>query len=130
MAVLRDDECAALGLPQGTTGWVREVYLSGRGQPWLFARSVAGQQALKHDGFPLASLGSRSLGELLFVNGGFSRGPIEVGQYPARWLPGAEAATDPWARRSRFDRGGLGVLVTEVFLPEFWAMLLDSTETP
>jgi chorismate--pyruvate lyase len=129
-AALREDECSALGLPLGATGWVREVYLSGNGQPWVFARSVAGQQALKQDGFPLAALGSRSLGELLFVNGGFSRGPIEVCHYPAQWLPGAQLEVEPWARRSRFDRGGLGILVTEVFLPEFWAMLPNPTETP
>lgn len=128
-ALLRDDECVALGLPAGSTGWVREVYLNGNGRPWVFARSVAGQQALKQDGFPLVALGSRSLGELLFVNGGFSRGPIEVGHYPPDWLPGMQVAEAPWARRSRFDRGSLGILVTEVFLPELWA-LLDPTETP
>lgn len=129
-ATLRDDECAALGLDPGATGWVREVYLSASGQPWVFARSVAGQEALKQDGFPLAALGSRSLGELLFVNGGFSRGPIDVGRYPAAWLPSGSTEAAPWARRSRFDRGALGILVTEVFLPEFWAMLPRPTEAP
>nr|WP_263263697.1 chorismate lyase [Pseudomonas sp. RIT-PI-S] len=129
-ATLRDDECLALDLAPGTTGWVREVYLSGHGRPWVFARSVAGQQALKQDGFPLAALGSRSLGELLFVNGGFSRGRIEVCRYPTQWLPASQTGDTLLARRSRFDRDALGILVTEVFLPEFWAMLPRSPEAP
>ena len=32
---LRGDECEALGVPAGTEGWVREVYLQGGGQPRL-----------------------------------------------------------------------------------------------
>jgi chorismate lyase len=127
-APLRLEECQALDLPAQTLGWVREVYLAGRGKPWIFARSVAGKLALKEDGFPLAALGSRSLGELLFVNGGFSRGPIEIARYPLAWLPTGLAADAPWARRSRFQRGALGLLVTEVFLPDFWAALPGSTE--
>jgi chorismate--pyruvate lyase len=129
LALLRDDECQALGLPPGAQGWVREVYLSGHNQPWVFARSVAGEQSLRQDGFPLASLGSRSLGELLFVNGGFSRGAIQTSRYPAALLPGIPLTEAPWARRSRFDRGALGILVTEVFLPAFWAALPRPTET-
>lgn len=129
-APLREDECQALGLPLNTTGWVREVYLNGHGRPWVYARSVAGQAALRQDGFPLPALGSRSLGELLFVNGGFTRGAIEAGRYPPGWVPGVAVTEAPWARRSRFDRGALGILVTEVFLPEFWAALPGFTEIP
>lgn len=128
---LRADECTALGLSVGAAGWVREVYLRGAGQPWVFARSVAGQQALHDDGFSLATLGARSLGELLFVDGGFSRGPLYVSHYPVHWMPKPRPLLTPVARRSRFDRGGLGILVTEVFLPEFWAILPHpSTEMP
>ncbi|MDP1276635.1 chorismate lyase, partial [Klebsiella pneumoniae] len=47
---LRDDECAALNLAPTTVGWVREVYLRGHGQPWVFARSVASRSALQGDG--------------------------------------------------------------------------------
>jgi chorismate--pyruvate lyase len=128
-AMLRDDECAALGLPLGVTGWVREVQLKGNGRPWVFARSVAGQQALVQDGFPIEALGTRSLGELLFVDGGFSRGPLEACHYPPAWVPGLLLEAAPLARRSRFERGTLGLLVTEVFLPEFWATLPDPKET-
>lgn len=57
---LRDDECAALDLPQNSEGWVREVYLRGHGQAWVFARSVAARSALQDGGLNMDELGSRS----------------------------------------------------------------------
>eukprot|EP00659_Diplonema_papillatum_P023392 gene23391-35834_t len=56
---LRDDECATLDLPAASIGWVREVYLRGHGQPWVFARSVAARSALQGDGLHMDELGSR-----------------------------------------------------------------------
>lgn len=117
---LRDDECLALGLAPGSPGWVREVYLRGHGEPWVFARSVAGRQALLDDGLDLEALGSRSLGELLFCDQGFVRQAIEVCHYPSAWLPEGQTDEGLWGRRSRFDRGALGLLVAEVFLPGLW----------
>lgn len=117
---LRDDECQALGLAPGEEGWVREVYLRGHGQPWVFARSVAGRSALERGGLDLETLGSRSLGELLFCDQAFVRHPIEVCRYPQAWLPPEVRHGDLWARRSRFARGGLDLLVAEVFLPTLW----------
>ena len=118
--VLRDDECEALGVPAGTEGWVREVYLQGGGQPWVFARSVAARPALEASGFDLHTLGSRSLGELLFSDSAFTRGELQVCHYPAVWLPEAVRAQALWARRSCFRREQLGLLVAEVFLPALW----------
>ncbi|UVE17729.1 chorismate lyase [Pseudomonas sp. LS44] len=118
--VLRADECQALGVAIESLGWVREVYLRGRGEPWVFARSVAAREALEGSGFDLSLLGSRSLGELLFSDRAFARGPIEVCRYPATWLPAEVRAEGLWARRSCFSRGALGVLVAEVFLPTLW----------
>lgn len=117
---LRDDECLSLGLAPGSEGWVREVYLRGHGEPWVFARSVAGREALRDDGLDMEALGSRSLGELLFCDQGFARQAIEVCHYPSAWLPAEQAADDLWGRRSRFDRGALRLLVAEVFLPALW----------
>lgn len=79
---LRADECAALQLPEGSEGWVREVYLLGHGEKWVFARSVAGRAALAHDGLHMDELGTRSLGELLFSDRAFARGPLQICQYP------------------------------------------------
>ena len=90
---LRDDECAALDLPVASIGWVREVYLRGHGQAWVFARQA-----------------------------------FEVCHYPRAWLPKADQASGLWARRSRFDRGALSVLVAEVFLPSLWQAVQQSAE--
>ena len=126
--VLRPDECAALELPPGVQGWVREVYLRGHGQPWVFARSVAAQGSLEAGGLNMDELGTRSLGELLFSDQAFERGALQVCRYPRNWLPLVDQADDLWARRSRFVRGGLSVLVAEVFLPKLWTALSTRSE--
>lgn len=118
--VLRVDECAALQVPVGSQGWVREVFLRGAGQPWVFARSVAARSALEGSGLDLGKLGSRSLGELLFSDRAFQRGELQTCRYPAAWLPTEVREERLWGRRSCFWRDGLGVLVAEVFLPTFW----------
>jgi chorismate--pyruvate lyase len=118
--LLRDDECDALGVARASEGWVREVYLRGHEQPWVFARSVAARSALMDSGFDFERLGSRSLGELLFSDPAFARGPLQACHYPADWLPRAVRQTDLWARRSCFSQGKLRVLVAEVFLPQLW----------
>ncbi|MCA4961309.1 chorismate--pyruvate lyase family protein [Pseudomonas sp. Y24-6] len=117
---LRADECAALDLAEGSEGWVREVYLRGHGEAWVFARSVASRNALQGDGLHMDELGSRSLGELLFCDQAFERRAIEVCHYPEQWLPEECRAPQLWGRRSRFDRGALSVLVAEIFLPTLW----------
>lgn len=81
---LREDECAALDLAPGSEGWVREVYLRGHGEPWVFARSVAARSALQGDGLQMDELGSRSLGELLFCDQAFQRGPSRYVITPSR----------------------------------------------
>ena len=119
-ATLRSDECAALELAESSEGWVREVYLRGHGEAWVFARSVAARSALQGDGLHMDELGSRSLGELLFCDQAFQRRAIEVCHYPQAWLPEQVKASTLWGRRSRFDRGSLSVLVAEIFLPALW----------
>ena len=116
---LRDDECLELGLPLSSRGWAREVLLRGHGEAWVYARSVAGESALRADGFALSSLGTRSLGELLFSDRAFSRGALKAAHYPGDSLP-FDTDRTLWARRSLFQRNALGVLVMEVFLPALW----------
>ena len=125
---LRPDECAALDLPLGVQGWVREVYLRGHGQPWVFARSVAAQSSLEEGGLNMDELGTRSLGELLFSDQAFERGALQVCHYPRHWLPPVDQAELLWGRRSRFVRGALSVLVAEVFLPKLWTALSTRSE--
>lgn len=127
---LRADECAALDLAEGSEGWVREVYLRGHGEAWVFARSVAARSALQGDGLHMDELGSRSLGELLFCDHAFQRRAIEVCHYPQAWLPTEVQTPGLWGRRSRFDRGALSVLVAEVFLPSLWNAARACPEKP
>ncbi|MFJ4144228.1 chorismate--pyruvate lyase family protein [Pseudomonas sp. NPDC089734] len=121
--ILRPDECLALDLPTDSEGWVREVYLRGHGEKWVFARSVAARSALQDGGLNMDELGTRSLGELLFSDKAFERGPLQVCRYPGDWLPEADTTDGLWARRSRFSRGPLSLLVAEVFLPNLWNAL-------
>lgn len=115
----RADEAQALGVPAGEPMWVREVLLHTGGSPRVFARSVAPLAAVDASAIDLQSLGSNSLGLLLFSNPDVSRGPLQISRYPAAWLPSPwrGQATDCWARRSRFSDGQLQLLVCEVFLP-------------
>lgn len=72
---LRADECAALDLADGSEGWVREVYLRGHGEAWVFARSVASRSALQGDGLHMDELGSRSWANYCFAITPSSAGP-------------------------------------------------------
>jgi len=126
---LRDDECEALELPVSSEGWVREVYLRGNGAPWVFARSVAARDALQDGGLNMGELGTRSLGELLFTDPAFARGKLQVCRYPDAWLPQEQITQGLWARRSRFRRGPLSILVAEVFLPIFWTAIPNEEPT-
>ena len=125
---LRIDECIALQLPERSEGWVREVYLSGHGEKWVFARSVAARSALEQDGLHMDELGTRSLGELLFSDRAFARGPLQICRYPAQWLPDPDTAQGLWGRRSSFTRGPLSILVAEVFLPTVWKAIDHAAE--
>lgn len=118
--VLRDDECQALGVRLGSPGWVREVYLHGHRQPWIFARSVAARSQLAASRFDLTTLGDTSLGHRLFRDNAFQRGAFEVCRYPSALLPEAVRESDLYCRRSRFSREALDILVAEVFLPKLW----------
>lgn len=128
---LRDDEYAALGCKSQDSGWVREVFLCGNQQPWVYARSVAGRSCLEQAGFDMNLLGTRSLGELLFSNQSFARGPIEVCSLnpdilPKAVLPFCTPAQSLWARRSCFSKDSLNILVAEAFLPDFWGQVQPS----
>ncbi|MEH3021851.1 MAG: chorismate lyase [Pseudomonas oryzihabitans] len=117
---LRRDECQALDVAPASPGWVREVWLKGDDEPWVFARSVAARTALAAADFDLAALGERPLGHWLFQAPAFVRGPLEACRYPRTWLPEGAATELCWARRSVFRRAPLAILVSEVFLPAFW----------
>ncbi|NVZ25538.1 chorismate lyase [Pseudomonas gingeri] len=119
--VLLDSECTALQLTAGSRGWIREIYLTGQGVPWVFARTVIPAAVQQMTGQDLRTLGDQPIGPLLFGDLDFRRGPIEFCRYEDSARNGQLTASPLWARRSRFERGDLGILVSEVFLPTFWA---------
>jgi chorismate--pyruvate lyase len=125
-SLLRDDECLALNLPSGSRGWIREVYLTGYGKPWVYARTVMPESILQENGLNMESLGSRPLGELLFGADHFCRGALEVFRY-MKFDRGARLIEPLWMRRSNFSRGSLMLCVSEMFLPGFWAARAQGT---
>ena len=118
---LRNDECSALGVVNGSQGWVREVYLRGHGQPWVFARSVAARSALEGSGLALDQLGQPLAG----------RTAVQRPRLRPRRTAGM-----PFTRRSGCQRKPAASACghaahalavehwacwwPEVFLPEFW----------
>lgn len=112
----REDEALALGIEPGAEAWIREVLLHAAGAPRVFARSVAPLASLADSGLDLDSLGTRSLGEVLFADARIERSDIEISRYPARWLPAEHRHAGLWGRRSQFSHASLRLLVCEVFL--------------
>lgn len=114
-------ERLALSLGLRQRALIREVLLRGRGQPWVYARSVLPLALLRGRYRFLAHLGEHPLGALLFRDPRLQRGPIEVAKCPVPPLPelAASAGVDAWQRRSLFYLGGQPLLVAEMFLPTF-----------
>ncbi len=96
-------ETTALGQYSRTI--IREVLLIGNHQAQVFARSVI---PLTIDTETLLNIGSNSLGERLFSDPNIHRGAIYITQLG-----------NIWGRRSRFEVGNTGILVSEFFLESF-----------
>ena len=111
-----------LGMTAGRQALVREVVLFGRGQPWVFARSLVPLTSLTGRLRQLRWLRERPLGTFLFAQPGLRRGALQFSCiHPEQpYLP-AELVTDEplWGRRSVFSLEGKPLLVSEVFLPQF-----------
>ncbi|SEG83837.1 chorismate lyase [Marinobacterium lutimaris] len=100
-------EAAALRLRSRQQALIREVYLCGAGEPWVYARTVIPVTTLSGSHRTLKLIGSRSLGSLLFRDPSMQRQPLQI----ARLNEGL------WARRSVFHLERKPLLVCEVFLP-------------
>jgi chorismate--pyruvate lyase len=116
------EEKKLLGRRRGVV--VREVLLMEGNVPLIFAHSVV-SHVHKHGPWrAIRGLGSRPLAELLFADHGVVRKPLRfrmvkandpLGQRIRSALP--QTRFPLWARRSAFYKGGVPLLVTEVFLP-------------
>lgn len=98
---------------------VREVLLSGNGEPWVFARSILPQTLCDME---LEELGSQPLGQIIFNDDRFVRRPFQLlhilPQQGFQRKVGIKADMPLWGRRSVFDFNQLQLMVAEVFLPQ------------
>lgn len=116
----RLSEQRCLGLRPGEWSLVREVVLWGRGEPWVYARSILPASTLIGDLHRLRHLQNSSLGSLLFRQRGLRRAPFQLARIDGRKLPAALACDELlWGRRSRFELDGRPLIVGEIFLPAF-----------
>lgn len=114
-----------LGLGLGNWVLVREVVLLGRGEPWVFARSLVPLTSLVGPLRQLRHLRARPLGAFLFAQPGLSRDPMEVSRILSAntYVPQSLQGKAPlWGRRSVFRLSGRPLLVSEVFLEPFSRM--------
>jgi chorismate lyase len=126
------EEARRLGVRQARWAWVREVVLLGAGRPMIVARSVIPGSGCAGELRALRRLGTRPLGDRLFVPGRSCRDPLEVAALrPGNWLSNAlsgyhaEVAQARWARRAVHRLDDHSLLVTEVFLP---ALVTDAVQ--
>lgn len=101
-------EARLLGMAPTACALVREVILSGNGQPWVYARSILPATTLTGDLRRLRRLQDSSLGALLFTYPQLHRQPFEIAH-----------SNGLWGRRSRFELGARALIVSEFFLPDF-----------
>lgn len=105
---------------------VREVVLYGKGEPWVFARSVVPLTSLTGSLRHLRKQDVRPLGAFLFSQPHLQRSAIAVSciNRHHHYLPASLQGDEPlWGRRSVFSLEQKSLLVSEVFLPAFTAHL-------
>ncbi len=118
------DDASLLQLSSRQKTLIREVTLTSRNQPLVFAHSVIPLKSLKGAWRSLGRLGNRSLGSALFANPLVTRTPITFkklsAHHPLYQLAAQHQPNPPpyfWARRSVFELKSAKILVIEVFLP-------------
>lgn len=125
------DEAHGMGLAPGTPVWVREIVMSVDGVDAVMARSLTPLQASHGVWQGMRRLRTRPLADMLYHDRGIRRSTFACSTVkrgvalrgPARNVLPADTRESAglWARRSAFWRAGQPLLVTECFLPGFWA---------
>ena len=130
------NEAVAL-IPLGETILVREVLLFCDEKPQVFARSLLPLSSLTGAEKALATLGTQSLGQVLFNNPSLERQTIEVAAFDTTSSVGKlvkelqlsstksseihSSSKNLWGRRSVFVLENKPLMVAEVFLPGAFA---------
>lgn len=100
---------------------VREVFLKGDHQNWVFAHSLMTTNIYEDNCRSLTELGNQPLGKVIFNDNRFSRSPFELcklsGDSHLHQVLNIDFELDLWGRRSLFSFKDYGILVAEIFLP-------------
>lgn len=122
IGVPRLNERQVLGMRRPTLALIREVILQGKGEPWVFARSLLPLSSLTGSLRHLRKQGNRPLGAFLFSQPQLQRSAIAVARISRdhAYVPADLVGNQPlWGRRSVFYLQQKPLLVSEVFLPAF-----------
>ena len=120
------NERQALGMSRPQQALIREVILCGKGTPWVFARSILPLSSLTGSLRHLRQQGSRPLGAFLFSQPHLVRSAIAVARISRdhAYMPAELCGMGHlWGRRSVFYLHAKPLLVSEVFLPDFIALI-------
>ena len=129
------DEQSAMKLARMQPVLVREICMSINDQDCVVARSAVSQLGRHRSWRAIDRLGRRPLADILYDDWRVARSAFETARvrepHPLARLASSVGhdtsrclAHTYWARRSVFWRGGDALLVSECFLPAFWALNL------
>lgn len=107
-------------VPQDTQ--VREVFLKGNDETWVFARSLLPVNFLNDEMSGLMRLGNKPLGKIIFNDPRFQRQSFQLVKCPVSGLTQEKLGLrdnqlDLWGRRSLFSFKTYHIMVAEIFLP-------------
>ena len=117
-------ECSLIKTQPQEQVLVREVFLEGAGRPLVYAQTSIPKSTLQSH-HKLLTLGSSSIGSLLFASNKNKREKMKIAQMKLIDIPADFGAvfnkktTTTWARQSLFLLDKSPLVVTEFFLPTF-----------
>lgn len=107
---------------QAQSTQVREVFLKGNGQQWVFARSLLPCAFLQKEMAELTQLGTQPLGKIIFNDDRFKRLGFQIVECPTGGPMQSSLAIAAdislWGRRSLFRFKQHHIMVAEIFLPD------------
>jgi chorismate--pyruvate lyase len=121
-----DEEYQALTISHETRVWVREIYWKYREKIWMYARAIIPESTLSV-GTPLNTISEKPLGSFLFQDPNLLRHPFEYAKlsnthFYFQKIVSCVVENENFllARRSIFIYYQKPLLLTEVFLPDFF----------
>ncbi len=125
---ISEEERLALDIKDNCKHWVREIEWWYLNKPVIAARVVIPAGSKNSHALSLYRAGNASIGDFLFKKGGYIRDKIRIAKLPPSHayfkLAYSDAEPDVshiWARQSIFNCQQENLLVSEVFLPTFFA---------